>query len=133
MHKFSYLKYIEVPIMQQDVCTDIPMRNRQDSIYDKGNYTRSFSNMKYRCPVLGRNICTHILTWEIEKNHLSGFHLHNAVHVKQVLWNKPEEQHRKGYGSGSRMGGTTIYFWLINVDAWQKPLQYCIGINSQLN
>lgn len=26
-----------------------------------------------------------------------------------------------------------MYLWLINVDAWQKPLQYCIIINPQLN
>ena len=28
-------------------------------------------------------------------------------------------------GEGFRMGGTHVYLWLIHVDVWQKPSQYC--------
>ena len=96
--------------------------------------------MNYRFPISRQNICTHILTFEIEKityfmqkNHFSGFHLHEARHAKQGLWNNPEGQYRKECGGSSRMGGTPIYLWLINVDAWQKPSRYCVVINPQLN
>lgn len=96
--------------------------------------------MKDRVPVSHRNICTHILTCEIEKityfmqkNHFSGFHLHEAGHAKQVLWNNPEGQCRKECGSGSRMGGTSIYFRLIHVDAYQKPSRYCVVLSPLLN
>ena len=28
--------------------------------------------------------------------------------------------------------GTYVYLWLIHVDGWQKPTQYCIAVILQL-
>ena len=36
-------------------------------------------------------------------------------------------------GEGFRMGGTHVYLWLIHVDVWQKPSQYCKVNILQLN
>jgi len=35
-------------------------------------------------------------------------------------------------GGGLRIGGTPVYLWLIHVDVWQKPSQYCKVIILQL-
>ena len=32
-----------------------------------------------------------------------------------------------------KRAGTYVYLWLIHVDAWQKPTQYCKAIILQLN
>ena len=37
-----------------------------------------------------------------------------------------------GGGEGIRDGETAVYLWLINVDVWQKPSQYCKVIILQL-
>ena len=37
-----------------------------------------------------------------------------------------------GRWDGSSEWGTTVYLWMVNVDAWQKPLQYCKVIILQL-
>ena len=35
-------------------------------------------------------------------------------------------------GGRLKMGGTYVYLWLIHVDIWQKPTQYCKAIILQL-
>ena len=35
-------------------------------------------------------------------------------------------------GGGYKREGTYVYLWLIHVDAWQKPTQYCKAIVLQL-
>ena len=51
--------------------------------------------------------------------------------VKNVReWDDPEERDGKG---GERRGsgwGTPVHPWLIHVNVWQKPLQYCKVITS---
>ena len=39
-----------------------------------------------------------------------------------------------GVGGGREVqeGGTHVYLWLIHVDGWQKPTQYCKAIILQL-
>ena len=39
----------------------------------------------------------------------------------------------KEVGGEFGMGGTRVHLWLLQVDAWQKPPQYCKGISLQLN
>ena len=58
--------------------------------------------------------------------------MHEAGHSKPVLWDNPE-----GWGGEKgRMGvkdeGTHTYPWLIHVNVWQKPPQYCTVISLQL-
>ena len=57
--------------------------------------------------------------------------MHEAGHSKPVLWDNPE-----GWGEregGFRMVGTHVQPWLIHVDVWQKPPQYCKVIILQSN
>jgi len=35
-------------------------------------------------------------------------------------------------GGGFRREGTYVYLWLIHVDVWQRPTQYCKAIILQL-
>ena len=37
-----------------------------------------------------------------------------------------------GDGSGVQGEGTYVCLWLIHVDVWQRPTQYCKAITSQL-
>ena len=37
-----------------------------------------------------------------------------------------------GGGKGVQEEGTYVYLWLIHVDVWQKPTQYCKAIILQL-
>ena len=43
---------------------------------------------------------------------------------KPVPWDNSEEWGREGGGRGFRMGGH-VHPWVIHVDVWQKPSQYC--------
>ena len=52
--------------------------------------------------------------------------MHEAVHSKAVLWDYPE-----GW-RGVQDGGAHVHPWLIHVDVWQKPPQYCKVIILQL-
>ena len=47
-----------------------------------------------------------------------------------VHWDDPEGMGRE-IGGGFRMGNTCTP-WLTDVNAWQKPLQYCKVISLQL-
>ena len=44
----------------------------------------------------------------------------------------PEGWDGEGGGSGDQDGGTHGNPWLIHVNVWQKPLQYCEVISLQL-
>ena len=50
---------------------------------------------------------------------------HEARHPKPVLWDNPERDRVGKEVGGVQDGGTHIYPWLIHVDIWQKPSQYC--------
>ena len=58
--------------------------------------------------------------------------MHEAGHSKLVLWDNLDE--RSGEGGGQRVqdGRTHVHPWLIHVDVWQKPSQYCKVIILQL-
>ena len=58
--------------------------------------------------------------------------MHEAGHSKSVLWDNPEEGGGEGCGSGVQDGGTHVHPWLIHVNVWQKPPQYCKVISLQL-
>ena len=49
-----------------------------------------------------------------------------------VHWDDPGGWDREGGGRGGSGWGTHVHPWLIHIDVWQKPLQYCKVINLQL-
>ena len=58
--------------------------------------------------------------------------MHEAGHPKLVLWDNLEGWGGEEDGSGLKVGGTRVQPWLIHVDVWQKPSQYCKVISLQL-
>ena len=58
--------------------------------------------------------------------------MHETGHLKPVLWDNPEGWGGEGGGRGIQDGGTHVHAWLIHVDVWQKPPQYCKVISLQL-
>ena len=46
-------------------------------------------------------------------------------HSEPVHWDDPEGWDGEGGGKGVWDGGTWAHPWLIHVDVWQKPPQYC--------
>ena len=57
--------------------------------------------------------------------------MHETGHPKPVLCDNLERWDVEGGGRGFRMGGH-VYLWLILVDVWQEPLQYCKVVMLQL-
>jgi len=59
--------------------------------------------------------------------------MHETGHSKPVYWDNPEGWDGE---EGSRVGGlgwgTHIHLWLIHVNVWQNPPQYCKAISLQL-
>ena len=59
--------------------------------------------------------------------------VHETGHSKPVRWNNPEGWDRMGgRWEGSSRWGTHVHPWLIHVNVWQKPPQYCKVISLQL-
>ena len=54
--------------------------------------------------------------------------MHETVRSGLVHWDDPEGWDGEG-GSG---WGTRVHPWLIHVNVWQKPPQYCKVISLQL-
>ena len=49
-----------------------------------------------------------------------------------VHWDDPEGWDGEGGGRWGSGWGTHVHPWLIHVNVWQKPLQYCKVISPQL-
>ena len=58
--------------------------------------------------------------------------IHEAGYPKLVLWDNPEGGGGEGGGRQVQDGGIQVHSWLIHVDVWQKPPQYCKVIILQL-
>ena len=58
--------------------------------------------------------------------------MHETGHSKPVHWDYPEGWDGEGGGKGVQDGGTHAHPWLIHVNVWQKPPQYCKVISLQL-
>ena len=58
--------------------------------------------------------------------------MHETGHSKLVHWDNPEGWERQGVGRGVWDGETHVYLWLIHVNVWQKPPQYCKVSSLQL-
>ena len=53
-------------------------------------------------------------------------------HSKLVDWDNPDGWGGEGGEREFQDGGTHAYPWLIHVDAWQTPPQFCRVISLQL-
>ena len=58
--------------------------------------------------------------------------MHETGHSKPVHWDNPEGWDGEGGGRGVWDGGIHVHPWLIHVNVWQKPPQYCKVISFQL-
>ena len=62
--------------------------------------------------------------------------MHEAGHSKPGHWDDPEGRGRgeagEGGGRGVQDGGTHVHLWVIHVNVWQEPPQYCKVIILQL-
>ena len=59
--------------------------------------------------------------------------MHEAGHSQPVLWDNPEGWGGEGDGRGVQDGGTHVHTWLIHVDVWQRPPQYCSYPSIKIN
>ena len=58
--------------------------------------------------------------------------MHETGYSGLVHWDDPGGWDGKAEGRGFPGWGTHVHLWLIHVDVWQKPLQYCKVIGLQL-
>ena len=58
--------------------------------------------------------------------------MHDIGWLGLVHWDDPEGWYREGCGRGVQDGGHMLYPWLVHVNVWQKPPQYCKVISLQL-
>ena len=58
--------------------------------------------------------------------------MHKTGHSKPVHWDNPEGWGGEGGGRGGVGTVTYVYLWLVHVNVWQKPPQYCKVISLQL-
>ena len=58
--------------------------------------------------------------------------MHETGHSEPVHWDNPEGWGGEGGGRGVWDGGTHLHPWLIHVNLWPKPPQYCKVISLQL-
>ena len=58
--------------------------------------------------------------------------IHPFDHIQTQGTQNPEGRDEEGGGSGVRDGKTHVHPWLIHVNVWQKPPQYCNLISLQL-
>ena len=58
--------------------------------------------------------------------------MHETGFSGLVHWDDPEGLDGEGGGREVQDGETHVHPWLIHVNVWQKPLQYCKVISLQL-
>ena len=56
-----------------------------------------------------------------------------AGHARLVVCDNPEGWGGEGGSGGVQDRGTHVHPWLIHVDIWQNPPDYCKVITLQLN
>ena len=59
--------------------------------------------------------------------------MHETGCSGSVHWDDPEGFLWEGRWEGVSGWGADVHPWLIHVNVWQKPLQYCKVISLQLN
>ena len=58
--------------------------------------------------------------------------MHETGHSKPMHWDNPEGWNGEGRWEEGSEWGIHVHPWLIHVNVWQKPLQYCKVISLQL-
>ena len=58
--------------------------------------------------------------------------MHETGHSKPMHCDNPEGGDGEGGGRKGSGWGTRVHRWLIQVNVWQKPPQYCKVISLQL-
>ena len=58
--------------------------------------------------------------------------MHETGHSKPVNWDNAEGWNREGGEKEILDGGTHVHPWLVHVNEWQNPPQYCKVISLQL-
>ena len=58
--------------------------------------------------------------------------MHEVECPKSMLWDNLEGWGGDGGWRGFQDGGAHLYLWLIHVDIWKKPTQYCRLLFLQL-
>ena len=58
--------------------------------------------------------------------------MHETGHSVQEHWDNSEDWDGEGGGRGVWDRETRVHLWLIHVNVWQKPLQYCKVISLLL-
>ena len=58
--------------------------------------------------------------------------MYEAGHSKLVHWDNPKGWDGEGGGRGIQDQETHVHLWLVHVNVWQKPPQYCKAISLQL-
>ena len=58
--------------------------------------------------------------------------IHEAEHLKLKLWDNSEGWGGEGSERVVQDQGTFVHPWLIHLNVWQKPPQYCKVISLQL-
>ena len=58
--------------------------------------------------------------------------MHETGHSKLVHWDNPEGWEGEGVGGVVQEAGIHVHPWVIHVNVWQKPLQYCKVISLLL-
>ena len=58
--------------------------------------------------------------------------MHETGRSGPVYWDDPEGWDGREVGGGSGWGTRRVHLWVIRVNVWPKPLQYCKVISLQL-
>ena len=58
--------------------------------------------------------------------------MHKTGSSGLVRWDDSERWDGEGGGKGVQDEGIRVHLWLICIDVWRKPLQYCKVISLQL-
>ena len=65
-------------------------------------------------------------------SHFKKSSIHETGHPKLVYWDNPEGWDGEGGGREGLGGATHVHLWLIHVNVWPKPPQYCKIISPKL-
>ena len=99
---------------------------------------------RHRCTEQTFGLCGRRRGWDVSREqHQNMYIIYSKTDRQSMLdacdkcsglvhWEDPEGWDWEGGGRGGLGWGTHVNPWLIHVNIWQKPLQYCKVISLQL-